>query len=135
MLEYVFFDDAQQGRFTALLSDLQIPWRERADNLAGRIVSVPEDLPDAVLDELHALYDEAMALQGARAEQDETLVVRRVVGIRIALADGSERTVRLDGATGNLLLQHFTPQEAQQLVQAIARSLEQPIDAPPCRRE
>ena len=68
------------------------------------------------------------------AELDESLVKTRVVGIQVSLSDGNLRTVELDAATGNLLLARFTPGEAQQLVEAIARSLEVPGDGPLCRK-
>jgi hypothetical protein len=74
-----------------------------------------------------------MAEQSALAEYDETLVAKRVVGVLVTLADGKTRTVRLDAATGNLLLARFSPEEAQRLVEAIARSVENPQDGPLCR--
>jgi len=134
MLEYVFFGEASLRGFTALLDRRGVPWSARDDSMAGRIVAFPDDLPDALLDEIEACHDELMARQSAEAEQDPALVQHRVVGIDITLADGRACTVRLDGATGNLLLQHFAPEQAQQLVQAIARSLDAPLDGPLCRR-
>lgn len=51
----------------------------------------------------------------------------------MTLADGSVHTLRLDDATGNLLLSRFAPEEAQRLVEAIARALADPRDGPLCR--
>lgn len=134
MLDYVFFDEGGLGRFVAFLDERRIPSEQRDDHLAGRIVSVPEDLPDEVLDAVGNRYDDLMAEQSAAAEQDESLVKTRVVGIQVSLSDGSLRTVELDAATGNLLLARFAPAEAQQLVEAIARSLDNPDVGPLCRK-
>jgi hypothetical protein len=49
------------------------------------------------------------------------------------LLECKTRTVRLDAATGNLPLERFSPEEAQRLVEAIARSVENPQDGPLCR--
>lgn len=133
MLEYVLFDDASVRRLTDLLAQYGVPWTERPDTMAGCVIAFADDVPEEVLDAVEACYDELMAGEAAAAEQDGALVEKRVVGIQVTLADGSLRSVRLDGATGNLLLQHFSPEQAQALVQAIARSVLNPVDGPLCR--
>ena len=133
MLEFVFFDDGARLRFVDFLAARGLPCEQRPDTMAGCVVAVPEDLPDALFADIGERYDALMAEQSALAEHDETLVAKRVVGIQVTLADGTARTVRLDGATGNLLLARFTPEEAQRLVEAIARSVENPVDGPLCR--
>ncbi|MGE5318677.1 MAG: hypothetical protein ACM3KD_00720 [Hyphomicrobiaceae bacterium] len=135
MLDYVFFDDAQLRRFVVFLEDRQVPWDERTDQMAGRIVSIPEELADDVLDAVGERYDALLAEQSAAAEGNEDWVKKRVIGIQVSLSDGSLRTLQLDAATGNLLLERFTPEEAQQLVESIARSLENTAAGPLCHRE
>jgi hypothetical protein len=132
MLEYVFFGETPRRRFTALLDERGVAWSERPDSMAGSVVAFPDDLPDALLDEIESCYDELMARASADAEADPALVEKRVLGIAITLADGSAHTLRLDGAIGNLLLSRFAPEEAQRLVQAIARSLQDPQEGPLC---
>lgn len=134
MLDYVLFDDGGLGRFVAFLEQQRIPSVQRDDSLGGRIVSVPEDLPDEVLDAVGEFYDEIIVEQSITAEHDGDLVKTRVLGIQVSLSDGSLRTVELDAATGNLLLARFTAEEAQQLVEAIARSIENPEQGPLCRK-
>jgi hypothetical protein len=133
-LEFVFFDESSLGHFVGLLEQRGVPWKRHSDSMDGSVVSFPDALPDALLDEVVSRYDALMAQASAAAEFDPNLVENRVLGVDVTLADGRPRTVRLDGATGNLLLRHFTPQEAQRLVQAIARSLEAPVDGPLCAR-
>ena len=132
MLEYVFFDDGKLQRFTAFLAERQVPCEEQADRVAGRIVSIPEDLPDEVLDAVGERYDALLAEQSMTAGDNDEWVRTRVMGIQVSLPDGSLRTLRLDAATGNLLLERFTPEEAQQLVESIVRALDTADNGPLC---
>ena len=82
MLEFVFFDDGARLRFVDFLAARGLPCEQRPDTMAGCVVAVPEDLPDALFADIGERYDALMAEQSALAERDETLVARRVVGIQ-----------------------------------------------------
>jgi plasmid stabilization system protein ParE len=57
-----------------------------------------------------------------------------VAGVTVTRADGSTCVVRLSAEVARPLLENFTPEQVQALVQAIAHSLDNPVDGPLCRR-
>ncbi len=133
MLEYVFFDAGLLQRFVDRAAGHGVTCSVKADPVEGSVASIPEDLPDDVLDDMDDCYESLQAEQAGLAADREGWVTKRLAGIQVTLADGTLRTVRLDADTANLLLGAFTPAEAQQLVQAIVRSLEDPATGPLCR--
>lgn len=133
MLEYQFFDDTLRDRYLARAASLGVPSEVSTDEIAGSVVAIPEEIDENTADELDEFYDILMQEQAMLAEQNQDWVAKRLASIQVTLSDGRMRTVRLDAVTANRLLGSFTPAEAQQLVEAIARSLENPLDGPMCK--
>jgi len=133
MLEYQFFDDSLRDRFCALAASLGVACEVHTDEIAGSVVAIPEEIDESAAGELDQFYDALMQEQEVLAGQDQAWVTKRLAGFQVTLGDGLLHTVRLDAVTANRLLGCFTPAEAQQLVEAIARSLENPLDGPLCK--
>lgn len=132
--EYIFFDDALRDRFVRYLTDQGIACEARADEIAGSVVEFPDDLPDEVLDAIEAEYEALLDDQMALAGTKDGWITHQVVGITVTLADGQARQVRLPPDIARQLLERFTAEEVHDLVTAIARSLENPIDGPLCHK-
>ena len=132
-MDYSFFDDALQARFTALLDELGLAWSARADTMEGTTVRVADDVPDATSDVVEAAYDALFEEQASLAETRPGWITRRVAGVQVTLADGTERTVALDARLSNRLLEHFSAEEVAELVGAIAQSLSRDYNGPLCK--
>ena len=132
-LEYAFFDASLAQRFAQEAKQRGISCEIEDDAVAGMVACLDEDAPEAELDALDAFYERLQEEQAALAANQDGWVTKRLAGIQVTLANGSLHTVRLDADTGNRLLAAFSPEEAQQLVQAIVHSLENPVDGPLCR--
>jgi hypothetical protein len=133
VLEYAFFDSSLAQRFVDEAATHGAECRIADDPVAGWVAAIPDDLPEPVLDALDECYERLQQEQAVRATAEEGWVTKRLAGVQVVVADGSMRTVRLDGDTANRLLAAFTPEEAQALVQAIVRSLENPAEGPLCK--
>jgi hypothetical protein len=132
-MDYSFFDDDLQTRFTALLDSLNVPWTAKADAMEGTTVRIDDDIADETADLIDAEYDALFEEQAALAETRPGWITRRVAGVQVRLADGSERTVALDARLSNRLLEHFSAEEVSELVGAIAESLSRDYNGPLCK--
>jgi hypothetical protein len=133
VLEYAFFDSSLAQSFADTAARHHVDCLIRDDAVAGWVASVPDELSDEVLDALDECYEELQLEQAVRAESEEGWVTKRLAGIQVTLADGSLTTVRLAPDIANKLLAAFTPEDAQALVQAIVRNLEDPATGPLCK--
>ncbi len=134
-IEYVFFDAALRDRFVAFVAARGLAAGARENEIDGFLVELPEDIPDDLSDAIEAEYDALMKEQMVRAETDEDWATRQVMGVGVTLANGESRMVRIEGAMGRRLSEHFTPEEIHELVTAIAQSIENPLDGPLCRKD
>jgi hypothetical protein len=133
LLEYAFFDASLAQRFAEAAASHGTDCSIADDAVAGWVAAIPDDLPEPVQDALDECYDLLQQEQATRANEEEGWVTKRLAGIQVLVADGSLCTVRLDADIANRLLAAFTPEEAQALVQAIVRNLENPASGPLCR--
>ncbi len=132
--EYVFFDEALRDRFVGFASSHGIASAVRRDGIEGFVVELPDGMADAMQESVDAEYDSLMDEQMLLAESDGDLVVKRVAGVTVALADGCSRVVRLPASVARRLFEHFTPEEVHEIVSAIAQSVANPVDGPLCRK-
>ena len=132
--EYIFFDEALRDRFVQFLAASALAWETRADTMEGFVVELRQEPEEAVLDAVEAHYqalmDEQMVLAGSRGDW----VTHQVAGVTVKRADGRSCVVRLSAEVARPLLENFTAEQTQALVQAIADSLDAPVDGPLCRR-
>lgn len=105
----------------------------RHDEMDGYVVRVPEDIDETLADAIEDEYDALMREQMVLAENDESWGTRQVMGVEITRADGTRSLVRIEGAIGRRLSEQFTPEEIHELVSAIAKSVENPVEGPLCR--
>jgi len=133
-IEYIFFNEALGKRFVQFVAEQGISGQMRQDEMDAFVVRLPEDLDEELSDAIEDEYDVLMREQMVLAETEEGWATRQVMGVDITRADGSRGVVRIEGAIGRRLSEHFTPEEIHELVSAIAESLENPVDGPLCRK-
>lgn len=126
MLEYVFFNAAACSAFERRLKSLAIshdaPKREvspSSDTDDLWTVFLPEDLDDALSEELDDFYDVLMAGQAEEVIRQDTDSIN-LVGVQYTRADGQVAVVRLDPERVNRLIQCLSLEQLQALVQDIA---------------
>lgn len=132
---YVFFDTDLRDRFVQALVARALACTTREDPMEGFVVELAEDPPDEVLEAIEADYEALMQEQMLRAEERPDWVSHRVAGVPITLSDGRAAVVRLPPPVARTLMERYSAGEAQDLVAAIAHSLENPIDGPLCRKK
>lgn len=129
-MDFSFFDDGLQARFTQRLDTLGIAWQVYADPIDGWQVRVADDIADDVSDELEELYDELLA-EHTRLDREDW-VTKRVAGVQVHLPDGGQCMVALEPDLANRLLANFTPGELAEIVDAVARGLRLNHQGPLC---
>lgn len=133
-IEYIFFNEALIERFLRFVAGQGVAGEVRHDEMDGYVVRLPEGFGDEVEDAIEDEYDALMREQMLLAETEEGWDTHQVMGVEITRADGSRSTVRIEGAIGRRLSEHFTPEEILELVSAIAGSLENPVEGPLCKK-
>lgn len=88
MFEYQFFDDSLRDRYLARAASLGVPSEVSADEIAGSVVAIPEEIDEAAAEELDGFYDILMQEQVVLAGQDQALVAKRLAGFQVTLGDG-----------------------------------------------
>lgn len=133
-IEFIFFNEALSERFLQFASQRGVAGEVRHDEMDGYVVRLPEGMDEALEEAIEDEYDALMHEQMVLAESDESWGTRQVMGIEVSRADGSRSVVRIEGAIGRRLSEHFTPEEIHELVSAIARSLDNPVEGPLCKK-
>ena len=133
MIEYVFFHQPLADAFIGRLVALSIAYESKADEL-GLVVAVPEDLDDAVLDELDGLHEELLAQAEALLIAAEGGTERQAAALNITLGDGRIVQAPVRPALMNKLLSALSFEEINELLEAIVDSIEHPDARPFCRR-
>ena len=134
MFEFMFFDEELRQDFIGFAHKQGVVC-EAAEDSMGLLAQVPENIPDSVSDLLDDYYDDLLEQQAERVDRVDGAATHQAAGIRVMLQDGRACMVRLEPALANQLLAAFSLDEAQALVQAIARSVENPDDGPVCQRQ
>lgn len=134
MFEYMFFDQELRQNFIDFAHNQGVSCDASEDSM-GLLALVPEDIPDPVSDSLDDYYDDLMEQQAERVDLADSAATHQAAGIRVTLRDGRPCMIRLEPALANPLLAAFSLDEIQALVQAIARSVENPDDGPVCKRQ
>lgn len=132
--EYIFFDETLRDRFVQLLAEHALPCKTRPDAMEGFVVELYDEPDDALLEKIEGHYQSLMDEQLVLAESRPGWVTHQVVGVTITRADGSPGVVRLAADVARPLLEHFSAEQVHDLVQAIANSLDSPVDGPLCQR-
>lgn len=131
--EFIFFDAALRDRFVQFAAKHGIESSVRSDPIADHVVMLPDHLDDEVADALEKEYDLLMDEQMALVNDSDDHDARDLMGVGVALPDGTECTVRLPAKLARRLFDAFSPEEIHELVEAIAASVANPIAGPICR--
>lgn len=133
-IEYIFFNEALHERFVKFVAECGIGSDVRYDEMDGYVVRLPEGMDEEIEDAIEDEYDALMREQMVLAETEEGWGTRQVMGVEIVRADGSRGMVRIEGAIGRKLTEHFSPEEIHELVATIVQSIENPIEGPLCKK-
>lgn len=117
MIEYIFFDSALRDKFMAYAEQRNVPCTAIDDNM-GLVVTIPEEIPEVLLDELEECYDK---LQDRQADLSrETGDFRHLAGFHFNLPDGQSRMLPLQPDLANRLMASFSLEEIRSLFDAVA---------------
>lgn len=133
MIEYVFFHQPLADAFIERLVALSITHATKADEL-GFVVAVPEDLDDAVMDELDELHEELLAQSETLLNAAEGDTEKQAAALNITLGDGRIVQAPVRPVLMNKLLDALSFEEINELLEAIVDSIEHPDSRPFCRR-
>jgi hypothetical protein len=97
----------------------------------GLVVAIPEDLPDVLSDELEEHYDELQIEQADLSKSAGDL--NRLAGFNFTLPDGQSRILPVQTEMANRLLAHFSLEEIQGLLNAVAECTVNPKDEHLCK--
>lgn len=131
MLEYVFFDESIRAKFADFLRDKDVAFR-LTDEEGACIAEVPEDLDDALGDEIDYCYEKLLQETAELIEGTDDALEKNVAGVQVALGDGSACTIRLDPDLLARVLNCISMEELRDMAQAIAEGVENPDNRPLC---
>lgn len=132
-IEYIFLNEALRDRFIEYARGMGIESSARQDEMDAFLAAVPDDIDEGVAEAIETEYELLMEEQDGLLEKEEDWLTQDVMGIPYTLADGRQCVIHFKGDIGRRLGEHFTPEEIQSLVTAIAQCLENPVDGPLCK--
>lgn len=133
MLEFIFFHRELMDDFRTELDTQAVPYEARDDNL-GFVVAIPENLDEAVLDQLDELYEVLLVKSENLLSAGEFAGDKQAAAISINLDDGRTVHASVRPALMNKLLEAISFDELNELVEAITDAVEHPDDRPFCQR-
>ena len=138
MLEYLFFNQIIADKFIAFLNKKNLEWQQHNDPMLGSIViKTPEDIDDALWDELDNYHDELgpedqkILEEGLVDSDTET----NAAGIYIQLSNGNQTVAQINPDVMNRMLDVIGMDEFNQFVETIVSSVENPDDSPICKNK
>lgn len=135
MLEFVFFDPRPRDGFVRFAREQGvIPVLEQDDELLK--VLLPEDLDDAVSEALEDCYDDMMSLNRTLFENEGGAEAKgfHEAGITVQLKDGRYTYAKVDPFLLGRIMEVLSPQEFNDVVNAIADAVENPDERSMCER-
>ena len=117
MFEYIFFEAALRDKFVAFAEQRDVPCTASDDSM-GLLVAIPEDIPEELSDEIEEYYESLEDEQEALSKAEGDL--NRLAGFNFTLPDGQQRMLPLPSDMANRLLEHFSMEEIQGLLNAVA---------------
>lgn len=130
MMDYIFFDTNLRDRFVKHANDLGVACDFRDDNM-GLVVAVPEDLSDALMDDIENYYDE-LEKEQSRLMSELEGGLKMLAGFKLVLPDGETCMVPLQPDMANRLFSCFSLDEVQELFSTVARSALDPGESHLC---
>ncbi len=117
MIEYIFFEAALRDKFVVFAEQRGVPCTASDDSM-GLLVAIPEDISEELSDEIEEYYESLEDEQEALSKAEGDL--NRLAGFNFTLPDGQQRMLPLPSEMANRLLAHFSMEEIQSLLNAVA---------------
>jgi hypothetical protein len=135
MLEYVFFDERPLTQFVDFLEDKGLQ-PQRGDDEGMFKVMLPEDLEEELAEQIEDRYDELMEMSREIYEQeaDADDVGYHAAGVTVQLAGGVNVYAQVDPRLLGRIMEVLTPEEFNEVVNAIAEAVEHPDTRSMCQR-
>jgi hypothetical protein len=134
VFDYFFHFPESRTRFTRFLEARKIPYQSRDDAL-GRIVAIPEDLDDAIVDAVECCYESSLQEQESLSSTlDDETSGKTVTALSVQLTGGQTVYASIPAEFMRRLLSVLSPEEIGQIVDAIANAVENPDPRPLCQR-
>lgn len=124
MLDYIFFREASRDQFVDFLDEQGVGSQSSDDPHMGFLVHVPMLETDKISDVIEQRYELLSEADEAHmAEEDDD---NQVAALTVTLRDGTTSYAPLKPEMMNRLLSALSPDEIGELVDAIAKAVEQP---------
>lgn len=134
MLEYIFFAERFRQQFIQWLESRSIEY-EQSGSGEECLVLIDEDIDEDLEEQIEDQYDNILKLQASAIdEQDNQDTSIHLVAVQYTDIAGSVRQVRLTPELVNRAHEGMTPEELQELVQAVADGVLNPDDRPLCQK-
>ncbi len=133
MFDYVFYFEASRNRFSRWLEAHDIDC-QLASNQEEKLVRIPEDVDDELLEKIDTLYDELLAADEALLAEQDGEAQMHVAGISFTVADGQTVQVPVEPDFLNRLLGAISMEELGEFVKLIVDAIENPDDRPFCQK-
>lgn len=131
MLEYVFFDEAIRQKFADFLAEKKVEYRLN-DEDGACLAEVPEDLDDELADAIDHCYEVLLQETAELIESTDDALEKNVMGVQVALSNGTPCTIRLDPDLVARVLNCISMEELRDMAQTIAEGVENPDNRPLC---
>jgi hypothetical protein len=129
MIEYIFFSTELRDRFVTFVRTHGLDC-EVSDDPLGMVVAIPEDIPEALSDQIEDYYgsleDEQEDMSAAEGD------LHRLAGFGFKLPNGEARLLPIEPDLANRLMAHFSLEEIQSLLNDVARYTLEPADPHLC---
>jgi len=117
MFEYIFFNTALRDKFVNHAQQHGVACTTTEDHL-GMVVAIPEDLAEAVEEELENYYDILESEQEVLSKSEGD--VNQLAGFHFNLPDGQSRLLPVEPEIANRLMANFSLEEIQHLLEDVA---------------
>jgi len=131
MLEYVFFDVTIRQKFADFLAEKGVDCRLN-DEDGGCIAEVPDDLGRELDDAIDHYYEMLLQETAELIESTDDALEKNVMGVQVALSNGTPCTIRLDPDLVARVLNCISMEELRDMAQTIAEGVENPDNRPLC---
>jgi hypothetical protein len=130
MIDYIFFDAALRDKFVKYAEQRDVPCT-LTDDTMGLLVSIPEEFPEELIDELEEQYGDLQDEQADLIKAEGEL--NRLSGFHFNLPDGQSRLLPLQTEMANRLIANFSLEEIQNLFEAVADCTLNPNEGHLCK--
>lgn len=135
MLEFIFFHPLPTQHFVDWLNEQSIPVNTRQED-ESYLVEVPEDLDEALYNDIEAKYAELLEMNEAiMLEENNDNSDYHMAGIVINLENGGVSYADVDPKLLGKVMQSVTPEEFSIIVDAIVTAVEHPQGRSYCQRQ